>query len=42
MDLDDLRDDLYNDFIQEYNDQLTQDQIADLVDRIIIFILNAK
>jgi len=31
MDLQDLREEIYTDFIQEYN-HLTQDQISDLVD----------
>ena len=32
MDLLTLREEIYNDFIQEYND-LTQDEISDLVDK---------
>lgn len=32
MDLQELREEIYNDFIQEYN-HLTQDQISDLVDK---------
>jgi hypothetical protein len=32
MDLLILREEIYNDFIQEYND-LTQDEISDLVDK---------
>ena len=31
IDLEELREEIYNDFIQEYN-HLTQDEISDLVD----------
>ena len=41
MDLYDLREEIYNQYIQEYH-WMTQDQISDMVDEAMFNILNNK